>query len=65
MELVKSIKKAFAKKICSICLDEVKLTKYDRLELCQDCFEKVKKLESEEPVKISKEQTAGGIKDEL
>jgi hypothetical protein len=65
MELVKSIKKAFAKKICSICLAEVKLTRFDRLEICQDCFEKVKKLEAEEPVKISKEQTAGGIKDEL
>ena len=65
MELVKSIKKVFAKKFCSICLTEGKTTKFDMLEICQDCFEKVKKLESEEPVKITKEQTAGGIKDEL
>jgi hypothetical protein len=65
MELVKSIKHAFAKKFCSICLTETKLTKFDRLEICQDCLEKVKKLESEEPAKISKDQTAGGIKDEL
>ena len=65
MELVKSIKKAFAKKFCNICLTEVKVTKFDRLDICQDCLEKVKKLESEEPVKISKEQNAGGIKDEL
>ena len=65
MELVKSIKKAFAKKFCSICLTEGKVIKFDRLEICQDCFEKVKKLESEWPAKISKEQMAGGIKDEL
>jgi hypothetical protein len=65
MELVKSIKNVFDKKYCNICLAEVKLIKYDRLEICHDCFEKVKKLESEEPVKISKEQTVGALKDEL
>ena len=65
MELVKSIKKAFAKKFCSICLTEGEVIKFDRLEICQDCFEKIKKIESEGPVKISKEQMAGGIKDEL
>jgi orotidine-5'-phosphate decarboxylase len=32
---------------------------------CPSCLEKIKEIESEEPVKISKEQTAGGIKDEL
>lgn len=48
MELVKSIKKALSKKFCSICLAQVKLIKFDRLEICQDCYEKVKKLELEE-----------------
>jgi len=28
-------------------------------------LEKIKEIESEEPVKISKEQTAGGIKDKI
>jgi len=59
MELVKSIKRVFSKSFCSICLSEGRLSKFDRLEICQDCFEKVKKLESEWPVKISKEQIAG------
>jgi hypothetical protein len=65
MELVKSIKKAFRKSFCSICLAETKVSKLDRLDLCPNCWEKVKKLESEEPIKISKEQIAGGIKNEL
>ncbi len=65
MELAKSIKKVFGKKFCNICLTEERITKLDRLELCQDCFEKVKKLQSEEPTKITKEQIAGGLKNEL
>lgn len=65
MELVKSIKKAFKKSFCSICLTETRVIKLDKLDLCTDCWEKVKKIESEEPVNISKEQIAGGIKDEL
>jgi hypothetical protein len=65
MELVKSIKKAFRKSFCSICLTETKVGKLDRLDLCPNCWKKVKKLESEEPIKISKEQIAGGIKNEL
>jgi 5'-deoxynucleotidase YfbR-like HD superfamily hydrolase len=65
MELAKSIKKVFRKSFCSICLSETRVSKLDRLDLCSDCWEKVKKLESEEPIKILKEQIAGGIKNEL
>lgn len=65
MELVKSIKKILGKSFCNICLSEVRLSKLDRLEVCPSCLEKIQEIESEEPVKISKEQTAGGIKDEL
>jgi len=65
MELVKSIKRVFSKSFCSICLSEGILSKLDKLEVCSSCLEKIKETESEEPVKISKEQTAGGIKDEL
>lgn len=65
MELVKSIKKVFSKSFCSICLSEGRLSKLDRLDVCPSCLEKIKETESKEPVKISKEQTAGGIKDEL
>ena len=65
MELVKSIKRVFEKSFCSICLSEGILSKLDKLEVCPSCWEKIKEIESEEPVKISKEQTAGGIKDEL
>ncbi|MGQ0790736.1 MAG: hypothetical protein ACT4NJ_00740 [Nitrosopumilaceae archaeon] len=65
MELVKSIKRVFSKSFCSICLSDGILSKFDRLEVCSSCLEKIKEIESDEPVKISKEQTAGGIKDEL
>ncbi len=65
MELVKSIKKVFRKSFCSICLTEARVSKLDRLDLCPECWENVKKLELEEPIKISKEQIAGGIKNEL
>ncbi len=65
MELVKYIKRVFGKSFCSICLSEGRLSKWDRLKVCPSCLEKIKEIESEEPVKISKEQTAGGIKDEL
>jgi len=37
----------------------------DQLHVCSDCFEKVKALEKETPFKISKDQTAGSVKDEL
>jgi 5'-deoxynucleotidase YfbR-like HD superfamily hydrolase len=65
MEVIKSLKKVFRKSFCSICLTEARVSKLDKLDLCSDCWGKIKKLESEEPVKISKEQTAGGIKNEL
>jgi hypothetical protein len=65
MELVKSIKNVFRKSFCSICLTESRVSKLDRLDLCPDCWENVKKMESEEPIKISKEQIAGGIKNEI
>ncbi len=65
MELVESIKKVLGRSFCSICLNETRVSKFDRLDLCPDCWENVKKMESEESIKISKEQTAGGIKDEI
>lgn len=65
MELVKSIKRVFSKSFCSICLSEGILSKLDRLEVCPSCLEKIREIEADGPVKISKEQTAGGIKDEL
>jgi hypothetical protein len=65
MELVKSIKSVFSKSFCSICLSEGILSKLDRLEVCHLVWKRLKKIESEEPIKISKEQTAGGIKDEI
>ena len=65
MELAKSIKKVFKKSFCSICLTETRIIQLDKLDLCTECWEKVKKIESEEPANISKEQIAGGIKDEL
>lgn len=50
---------------CNICLIQGKLYAYNKLNLCTQCFEKVKSMEKEERIKISKEQTAGGLKDEL
>ena len=58
MELVKSIKKVFRKSFCSICLTESRVSEFDRLNLCPDCWEKVKRIESDKPIKISKEQIA-------
>jgi len=37
----------------------------DELHVCSVCYEKVKALEKNESFKLSKEQKAGGIKDEL
>lgn len=65
MELVKSIKKVFGKSFCNICLVEGRVAKLDKLNLCPACWEKVKKMESDEPIKISKDQIAGAIKNEL
>ncbi|WP_316504793.1 hypothetical protein [Nitrosopumilus sp.] len=51
---------------CDICLDNTEVTEYDRLLVCSDCLSNIKRLEQEEdPPKLPKEQTAGGIKDEL
>jgi hypothetical protein len=65
MELVKSFKKVFRKSFCSICLTETRVSKFDRLNLCSKCLEEVKEIELEDPVKISKEQISGGLKNEL
>ena len=65
MKVVESITKLFGKSFCNICLKEGKVKHFDNLNLCSECLDKVKVMETEEPFKISKEQTAGGIKDEL
>jgi len=51
--------------LCDICLKETKVHKLDKLEVCSTCLENIKKMEKSGPVKISKEQISGGIKDEL
>lgn len=65
MRIVRTINKVFGRSFCFICLKEDKVKQLDRLELCIDCFEKVKIMESEESFKLSKELMAGGIIDEL
>lgn len=60
-----SIKKVFAKSECDICLKECKTLHLDQLHVCSECYEKIKSLEKNESFKLSKEQKAGGIKDEL
>lgn len=51
---------------CDICLSNTEIiTEYDRLSVCSKCLDNIKKLEPEDPSKLSKEQIAGGIKDEL
>lgn len=64
-KVINSIKKAFGKSTCDICLKERKTQQLDKLFVCSECFEEIKALEDEEAFKISKEQRAGGIKDEL
>jgi hypothetical protein len=51
--------------LCDICLKETRVHKLDRLEICSSCLENIKKMEKNGPVKISKEQMPGGIKEEL
>ena len=65
MSFVKKIKHVFEKSYCNICLNEDGVKKYDKLDICQECLKKIKDLESEKPFDISKENIAGGIKDEL
>ena len=60
-----SIKNVFGRSECDICLKESKTQSLDALQVCSECFEKIKELEKAESFKISKEQKAGGIKDEL
>ena len=65
MKVIKSIKSAFGKSFCNICLSETKVTRLDNLDICVGCLEKVKSMQNERPFEITKEQKPGGIKDEL
>ncbi|MFQ5572974.1 MAG: hypothetical protein ACE5EJ_01850 [Nitrosopumilaceae archaeon] len=65
IKVINSIKKAFGKSECNICLKECKIQHLDQLHVCSECYEKVKALEKTESFKLLKEQKAGGIKDEL
>ena len=60
-----AIKKIFGKSICDICLNECKTQHLDQLHVCLECYEKIQKLEKNDSFKLTKEQKAGGIKDEL
>lgn len=60
-----SIKKVLGKSECDICLKECKTMQLDQLLVCSECYDKVQALEKDESFKLSKEQKAGGIKDEL
>ena len=52
--------------VCNICLKQEPLELFDRLYLCNNCLSKVKKLlELKNSSNISKEQNAGGLKEEL
>lgn len=64
-KVINSIKKVFGKSVCDICLKECKTLHLEELHVCSECYEKVKKLEKDESYKLSKEQKAGGLKDEL
>ncbi len=59
------MKNIFGKSLCNICLKECKVQHLEQLHVCTDCFEKVKALEKGMRFKLSKEQIAGGTKDEL
>lgn len=51
--------------MCDICLNECKTIRLEQLHVCSECYEKIQALEKNESFKLSKEQKAGGIKDEL
>ncbi|MBI5859251.1 MAG: hypothetical protein HZB73_00605 [Nitrosarchaeum sp.] len=51
--------------MCHICLTKSEIKKLDGLHLCISCYDKVLELQKTEPYKMTKEQTAGGIKNEL
>ncbi len=65
MKVINTAKNVFGKSLCNICIKECIIQHLDQLHVCSDCFEKVKALEKETPFKISKDQTAGSVKDEL
>lgn len=52
---------------CHICLKETKeIVEYDTLQVCPICLSNIRRLELEKgQSRLSKEQTAGGLKDEL
>jgi len=64
-KVLNSIKNVIGRPICNICLKEGPIQKLDKLDVCSTCLEKIRALESEQPIDVSKEQKAGGIKDEL
>ncbi len=59
------MRNVFGKLLCDICLMECKVIHLEQLHVCDACFEKVKALEKGMSFKLSKEQIAGGTKDEL
>ena len=53
---------------CDVCLKEAKeILECDALQVCSKCLSNIKRLELEKGGQsgLSKEQTAGGLKDEL
>ena len=52
---------------CHVCLKETKeILEYNTLQVCSKCLSNIKRLESEKgQSRLSKEQIAGGLKDEL
>ncbi len=59
------MKNIFGRSLCDICLKGCKVQHLEQLHVCADCFKKVKALEEGIQFKLSKEQIAGGTKDEL
>ena len=53
------------KPFCNICLKETRVQRLEKLDVCDDCLVQIRKLEKEHPLKITKEQIPGGIKNEL
>ena len=51
--------------MCDICLVNSKTKKLSGLNLCVECYDKVSKLQKTKPNKISKDQIAGGLKNDL
>jgi hypothetical protein len=51
--------------LCHICLKKGKTKKSEGIHLCSPCYDKVLELQKTKPYKITKDQIAGGLKDEL